>query len=152
MPSYFNYLSIIFFFLTARSSLRLSLCQNMPSTILNSKHINPNFMQKHFIVVYDSRGKFTYQHNTYRCCSWICIHMDVAVTCLIVFLLSYWAHNPKSLEIKSYQIILFLVVTHLPGSSSSIPFSVIQSLMRSILSSKVFLPHKSFKDFTESYS
>jgi hypothetical protein len=59
---------------------------HMPTTISNNKHINHNFMQKHFIVVHNSRGKFTYQHNTYLCNSWICIHMAVTFTRLIVFL------------------------------------------------------------------
>jgi hypothetical protein len=32
--------------------------RHLPSIILDNKHINHNFMRKHFIVVQNSRGKF----------------------------------------------------------------------------------------------
>jgi len=52
---------------------------------------------------------------------------------------------------KSYKNILFLVVTHLLGSSSCNPFSSIQSLRKSIFPSKYFLHKKSPENFIEFY-
>jgi hypothetical protein len=129
MPLSFNYLSIILFFLTTglhsdSGFVRTCLQQFQTTSILIL------ILCKNILLL------FIIQEEN--------LHINTILICAVHGSASIWLSHllgslffldipivlmiPNHQKYKSYQSLLFLAVTHLPGSGSGIPFSAIQSL------------------------